>query len=153
MLQLLKKCIPAAFAVTLLVGVSSAQTTVPFRERSAGTITDVVPGTLSFAGVGQATHIGRYTIVGSAFFDDQGHILDAHFVETTRDGATIAGRFSGTYAPLPSGQLRFDVTVTWSDGTGRLAGVTGQGNVVALIDGVAPGAGFQAQGLGNFLLP
>lgn len=152
MFRLLASILTTVTATVLLVGVSSAST-VPYRERSSGTLTDVVPGHLSFNGQGRATILGNYTSVGDNSFDDQGHVLDGHITVTTQDNATATGVYSGTYAPLSSGQIQFTVTVTWQSGTGRLTGVTGQADVVALIEAVAPGGAFRAEGLGRLVLP
>jgi hypothetical protein len=139
-----------------LAGPAVAQT-VPHKERCAGTITtvDLGPhgGTLRFAGTGRATHFGHYAITGSNDFDDQGTVLNGQFTTTAADGSTIAGMYAGTYTPLPSGQVRFDVHVCWVTGTGRLAGVTGEANVVAILDGVAPNAAFQYVTDGTLTFP
>jgi len=114
--------------------------TVPHFERAAGVLDDIGPTTMVFSGGGMGTHFGRYTITGSHEYDAFGQITDGEFMTTTADGATISGTYSGTYEPLPSGEVRFDVHVLWLDGTGRLAGVTGEADVVAVLDSVAPGA-------------
>jgi hypothetical protein len=109
--------------LTLIAGLflaSAAQAqTVPHKEHRDGTLTDVVSGTLYFAGEGHATHFGHYTIVGSNDFDDLGNVLDGVFTTTAADGSTISESYSGTYTPLPTGQVRFDVHVLWLDGTAR----------------------------------
>lgn len=153
MFRLLAKLVSSVLAISLLVGVSSALALAPLKQRCAGTLTTVVPGHLTYSGQGQATHFGNYGILGSADFDGIGNIFNGHDDVTAADGSTIEGSYSGTYTPLASGQLRFDVTVTWSNGTGRFTGVTGQSNVVAFVDAVAPGAAFQYVGLGNLVLP
>lgn len=117
--------------------------TVPHRERCRGILTSVTPGTLFFAGEGVATHLGRYSIEGSNDFDDQGNVLNGQFTTTAADGSTLSGVYQGTYTPLPDGTVRFDVHVAWLVGTDRLAGVTGQADVVAFLDAVAPGASFE----------
>lgn len=126
---------------------------VPHWARCRGALTDVVPGSLSFAGEGVATHFGRYTEVGSNDFDDQGNILNGEFTITAADGSTTSGTYSGTYSPLPSGQIRFEVVALWLEGTGRFEGVTGQGTVVAIVDGVAPGAALEYETIGTLVMP
>ena len=153
MLQLLKKRISTVMAATLLVGLSSATTDVPLREKAVGTVTSLAPGHIAFAGVGTATHLGKYTEVGSNDFDDQGHIFNGQFVITAADGSTISGTYSGTYTPLASGKIQFNVTATYTLGTGRLAGVTGHSNIVAVLDELALGAALQYAGLGTLVLP
>ena len=155
MFRLLAKLASSVLVPLVLVGVSSALAlaVVPLKERATGTLTDVAPGSLTFAGEGNASHFGRFSEVGSANFDDVGNVSNGHFTTTTRDGATISGTFSGTYTPLPTGKIRFDLNVAYLSGTGRLAGVTGQADVVAELDGVAPGAALEYEGIGSLVLP
>ena len=126
---------------------------VPHRERCAGTLTNVSTGKLSFTGQGVGTHFGKYTIVGGNDFDNAGNVLNGEFTTITSDGSTISGTYSGTYTPLASGEVRFDVRVRWINGTGRLAGVTGEADVVALLDSVSTGAGFEYITRGTLALP
>ena len=126
---------------------------VPHRERCAGTLTNVSAGKLAFAGEGVGTHFGKYTIVGTNEFDNAGNVLNGKFSTTTSDGSKISGTYSGTYTPLASGEVRFDVRVFWLNGTGRLAGVTGEADVVALLDSVSTGAGFEYITRGTLALP
>src|SRR5262245_49224927 len=67
--------------------------TVPHKEHCTGTLTDVVPGTLFFAGVGRATHFGRYSIEGNNDFDALGNVLNGEFTTTAADGSTISGTY------------------------------------------------------------
>jgi hypothetical protein len=140
-------------STAVLFGMPAPSVVVPLKEKCSGTVLQVVPGHLSFAGVGQATYFGKYSMVGSSDFDGLGNLFNGEFVSTLSDGSTIDGVLSGTYSPLPSGQIRFDVTVTWLNGTGRLVGVTGQADVVAVLDAVAPGAAFRYEGFGSLLVP
>ena len=112
-----------------------------------------MPGHLSYAGQGLATQFGNYSITGSADFDNFGNIQNGEDTIVTADGATIRAAYSGTFTPLPSGQIRFNVSATWHSGTGRLAGATGHSDVVAFVDGVFPGAAFQYEALGNLVFP
>jgi hypothetical protein len=154
MLRLVPKFVSTVIASLLIVGVSSAlMPQVPLKQKCAGTLTTVVPGHLSYTGAGQANHFGNYAIVGSTDFDQLGNLLNGHDFVIAADGSTIEGSYSGTFTPLPTGQIRFNVTVVWSNGTGRFAGVTGQSDVVAFADGVAPGAAFHYEALGNLIFP
>ncbi len=153
MFRLLTKLVPAVLASLVFVDVASALHAVPMKSKAVGTITSVVPGTLSFTESGKATHFGNFSVVGSSDFDLLGNLSNGHFTTTTADGATITGTLSGTYAPQPSGKIQLNVTVVWLEGTGRLAGVTGQANIVALLDALAPGAAFSYAGLGHLVLP
>lgn len=142
-LKIRKSGLALAIAASLVCSQGAEAKTKQHRERCTGTITDVINGNLSFAGQGLATHFGRYTIEGSNDVDDQGNVLNGQFTTTAADGSTLSGVYSGTYTPLPDGRFRFDVHASWLVGTGRLEGVTGEGDVVALLQGVAPGDAFE----------
>lgn len=133
----------AAFAAVGLASPALAGPEVPHKEHAAGTLVGVEPGTLYFAGEGRATHFGRYSIEGSNDFDDAGNVFNGQFMTTAADGSTISGTYEGTFTPLSDGSVRFDVHVLWLEGTGRLAGVTGEADVVAFLDAVEVGAAFE----------
>jgi hypothetical protein len=88
------------------------------RHKSGGTAQFVSP--TDFVGSGQATHLGRYTEVGSARFSPTAAPtvlrIDARSVYTAANGdqlyATITGRLD-----LQSGAIT--ATVTYVGGTGR----------------------------------
>ena len=149
--RVLRQIVPCLLTVIACAGAASAQS-VPYKEKSAGALTTVAPDHVGFAAKGQATHFGTYTIVGGNDLDALGHVLNGQLALITADGATIQGSYSGTYTPQASGQIVFEVSVTWFNGTGRLSGVTGQAEVTALVDGVAPGAALSAQGFGSLVL-
>jgi hypothetical protein len=144
MLRSIRSRTAALLALALLTGAAlsapAGPHTVPHRERCDAVMTALQPGSLWFTGQGVATHFGRYTIEGTNDFDDQGQVQNGQFTTTTADGATISGIYSGGWSVLPSGKIRFDVEVQWLQGTGRLQGVTGQADVVAILDGLFVGA-------------
>jgi hypothetical protein len=129
----------AALTFSAVAGVASRPRTVPHREIAAGALDELLPGSLTFSGRGVGSHFGRYSIEGGHDFDDMGRVLNGRFTTTTADGATISGSYSGSFEVLASGQAVFNVRVLWEEGTGRLAGVTGEGDVVAVLETVAPG--------------
>jgi hypothetical protein len=133
--------------------VNSHAHTVPHKEHCAGTLTRVEPGKLHFAGEGNATHFGKYSISGSNEFDDQGNVKNGEFTTVAADGATISGDYSGTYTVLADGRIRFDVHVHWTQGTGRLAGVTGEADTTAFLTGLQEGATFTYDTLGTLTFP
>jgi hypothetical protein len=154
MLKLIHGLASTLLAATLLAGVSSAAAVlVPMKGKATGALTSFVPGHLSFAATGTATHVGRYEEIGEADFDALGNVSNGHFTYASIDGATLEGVFSGTFAPLPTGQIQFVVTATYVLGTGRLAGVTGQAEIVALADGVGAGAPIRYVGRGSLAIP
>ena len=123
----------ASFVALGLAGPAGAQT-VPHKEKCYGHLTGVTATTMDFVGVGNATHMGRYRIVGGHTYTPDGDVLDGTFTSTAADGSTISGTYEGTFTPLGGGLFRFEVSVEWSPGTGRLAGVTGVANVTAILD-------------------
>ena len=153
MFQRLGKCVAGVLAASVLVGVAIAASEVPYKEKGFGVVTSLAPGHIEFASSGTATHIGKFTEIGGADFDDQGHITSGAFVFTAKDGSTLSGTLFGTYAPLPTGELQFTLNASYQVGTGRFTGVTGQAEVVAVLQSLVPGAAFQYQGLGSLLLP
>lgn len=140
-------CVLAAWAA------SAQAQTVPLFERCEGTVKGFnAMGELGFAGKGLATVLGLYTVEGSATPLPNGVVFGGD-TSTTKDGATIKSEFIGTYEFLESGKIRFRVAVRWGEGTGRLAGVTGEGEVVALLDGLAPGSAFAYDTVGALTFP
>jgi hypothetical protein len=134
-----------AAGILCFAGAAQAQT-VPHRESVDGQTILVVPPTedhpfiaMTSAGEGRGTQLGRYTEV---FAHDitipdakgKGQILHGKFTSTAADGSTITGSYLGTYAILAGNIVRFDVTPIWKEGTGRLAGITGQGTAVAFLN-------------------
>jgi hypothetical protein len=120
---------------------------VPHKESTDGHLTSSINptatnplGTQTWVAAGNATQFGSYTEVGSHNFtapDAQGVglILNGVFTSTAADGSTISGTYSGTYTSLADGTVEYHVTPIWVQGTGRFAGVTGQGDVIAVLNG------------------
>jgi hypothetical protein len=154
MLRSISRWFVASTAAAVIVATAAAvSATVPYKERGTGTVTNVVGNRIFFAGGGKATHLGKYTLTGSNDFDLVGNIQNGQVTSTAANGATLSGTYAGTYTPLPTGQLKFDVHVQWSTGTDQLAGVTGAANVVAIIDGISPGSPYVLDGIGQLLFP
>jgi hypothetical protein len=130
---------PVLFALVTLGVLALAQPvaagpTVPHKESCNGKVAFPAQGVLAFSGQGVATHMGKYAISGGNQITPDGQIRFGTFTSVAADGATITGVYSGTYTNLPNNTVRFDVTVFWQQGTGRLVGVTGQAAVVALVN-------------------
>jgi hypothetical protein len=112
-------------------------------------------GTMDWTAAGQATHMGSYTEAGSHNFTAPnaagvGQVLNGTFTSTAEDGSTISGTYFGTYTILPDDMARFNVTALWQRGTGRLAGVTGRAEVVALMEVSAGTFHFDTNGTWTF---
>jgi hypothetical protein len=115
------------------------------RESVDGQITLTVPPTAAdplgrqeFAGAGFGTHLGRYTESGGHQFtapneDGVGLVLNGRFTSVAADGATLSGTYFGTYTAQADGRVRFEVTAVYQGGTGRLSGVTGRADAVAVV--------------------
>jgi len=153
MFQRIAKSVSGVLAAGLLVGVAVAAAEVPFKAKGIGTVTSLVPGHIEFAGVATGTHLGKYIEVGGNDFDLVGNISNGSFTITAADGSTLSGIYSGTYAPLPTGELKFTLNVQYQIGTKRLTGVTGQAELVAVLPNLAPGTVFQYRGIGSLLFP
>jgi hypothetical protein len=113
-------------------------------------------GTMKFIAQGNATQMGNYSQVGGHNFtapnaQGVGQVVNGVFTSTAADGSTISGTYSGTYTVLPNNQIRFNVRALWLSGTGRLAGVTGQADVVALMN--ATTGTFHYEDSGTWTLP
>jgi len=153
MFQRVAQRIAGFLAAGVLVGVAVAASEAPFKEKGVGTVMVLAPDHIEFAGVGTATHLGKYTEVGGNDLDALGNITNGQFTITAADGSTLSGVYSGTYAPLSTGEIQFTLDVDYQVGTGRLTGVTGEAEVVAVLGTLAPGAKFKYFGVGNLVLP
>ena len=112
-----------------------------------GTVQSLNPETLelTFAGKGRATVLGLYVVEGNSTAfprSPTNGLIRGGDTSTTKDGSTIKSEFAGVYEVLDSGKIKFRVTARWGEGTGRLTGVTGEAEVVAVLDGLAPGSAF-----------
>lgn len=134
-----------AMAVAAIAATATPSTTVvvPHFEHCVGTLDTITADSMEFSGRGRATHFGRYWIAGGHDYDQFGNVTNGQFVTTTADGSTIAGTYSGTFTPQADGSIDFEVVVDWLVGTGRLDGVTGHAEVVAVVDSATPGAGLE----------
>jgi hypothetical protein len=113
---------------------------VPYKESTDGVITNIVPitatnpvGHMDFEAEGEATRMGRYTETGGHDFYADGSLFGT-FESTAADGSTISGYYYGVFFPIDGGLFEFDVTAVWQVGTDRLEGITGSGDVVAILD-------------------
>jgi hypothetical protein len=115
----------AAATAAVAVSGAGAGTAVPFKgtDTASGT---VVGGSGSViqtadAGVGNATHLGRFTLVAGETVDlAAGLVTDGHFTLTAVNGDTVTGTYSGHM--LLTGYL---VSGPITGGTGRFAGASG----------------------------
>ena len=78
-----------------------------------------------FVGAGTATHLGRYTEIGSASFS--GTHVEAWAILTAADGDQLFETISGELDP-DTGVIT--ATVTFVGGTGRFADATGSASLV-----------------------
>jgi len=148
-------CVVSAACVLAAWAASAQAQTVPLFEHCEGTVQSInlATGELTFAGLGRATVFGPYAVEGSSTASFATGQVSGGDTTTTRDGATIKSEFAGVFEVLESGKIRFRVNARWGHGTGRLAGVTGEAEVVALIDGLAPGSAFSYDTIGTLTFP
>jgi hypothetical protein len=116
----------AAMAIAA-VGAATAGTEIPFKAKDSGSATVVgMVGSVietSDTATGEATHIGRYTMVAGEHVDlATGAITGGFFTITAANGDTLTGTYSGQALP---GLTGYDVSGPITGGTGRFAGATG----------------------------
>jgi hypothetical protein len=142
----------------LQLGSAAVAQSVPHKEKAVGTINSLSfpdPGTAvqEWSGEGEATQMGRYTQSGSHSIDlTTGEVIGG-FTSTAADGSTISGVYDGTVTEIDPGVFLFDVTAHWLTGTGRLEGITGQANVLAVVLGIDAGSTFHYSDEGYWILP
>lgn len=134
-----------AFAALFATTIPAAAQRVPHREVARGHITAFNPttplATQEFAAQGLASTMGFYSIEGGHQLNlATGEVIGGTFTSTTRDGSTISGTYSGTFRQLQPDLFQFEVRVLWLHGTGRLAGITGEADVLAFTSGATPGS-------------
>jgi hypothetical protein len=117
----------AATVAVAAAGVATAGTEVPFKAKDdfAATVVGMVGSVIetSDTGTGEATLIGRYTMVAGEHVDlATGAITDGFFTLTAANGDTISGTYSGQALPGLTGYV---VSGPITGGTGRFAGATG----------------------------
>jgi hypothetical protein len=147
----------AAVASLGLAGLAHGQT-VPQKERSAGHVDALYfpsPTTAvqEYSGSGLGTHTGKYTQSGMHEIDLTTGAIEGVFVTTASDGATLSGHYDGYIVVNDDGSVGYFVTVSWDEGTGRFAGVTGVADVVAIAESPLPGAAYSYVTDGELLFP
>lgn len=148
----------ALAAVLGLVNPAAAGPTVPYRDRCEGQLTALIPptaanplGTIAGTARGVGTHAGLFTNQGMTNFTADGRVLNGRFTDTAADGSTYSGTYSGTFTPIAPNVFRFNLRVLILRGTGRLAGVTGVVDTVAVAN-LATGR-FHFESVGTLTLP
>jgi hypothetical protein len=125
------KAVLAIVACVLLSAVTAAAAEqVPFRGVWAGqtdSATPVGPNVVLVvsSGSGQATHLGRFTMVSPHFtFLDTLEVAGQQFF-TAANGDTLTAVFSGQFVPNADGNLEATLPALITGGTGRFSGATG----------------------------
>ena len=130
--------LPVLAALALLEP-TAAEVQVPFTARLSGssefTFLSATEVLEDYSGRGQATHLGRLTAELRHIIDlTTTEVLDGTLTLTAANGDIVAGSYSGRGEPLASGLIRFEGTFTIESGTGRFSDVTGEGEMLGLID-------------------
>jgi hypothetical protein len=106
---------------------ANAGSAIPMKARDAGSATVVgANGSVihtSDTGSGEATHLGRFTLVAGEDIDlATGAITNGFFTFTGANGDTVSGTYSGQALPGFTGYV---VSGPITGGSGRFAGATG----------------------------
>ncbi len=117
----------AAAAALAAVGSANAGADVPMKAKDSGsaTVVGMVGSVIQTfdTGTGEATHLGRYTLVAGENVDlATGAITNGFFTLTAANGDTISGTYSGQALPGLTGYV---VSGPITGGTGRFAGASG----------------------------
>jgi hypothetical protein len=159
MRRLFKSLVPALAVVGLTLASPAFAAEVPHKEKSSGTINTsaLISPTVAFqafSGTGLATQMGAYTQTGSHKANlVTGEIYDGEFTSVAADGSTISGIYFGSFTLNPDGSATYKVTALWLEGTGRLEGVTGSADVVAVVSGTTAGSTYRYTDEGTWILP
>ena len=118
-----------AFSVVLgLAGPAIAQ--VPFKGRVDGfgaiTPIDAASSAGLYSGVGNATHLGRFTLAMPHKIDTVKKVAEGTCLFVAANGDKVFATFSGKATPTTTpGILTINETAVITGGTGRFAGATG----------------------------
>ena len=119
----------ASEAKVIDAGVLSNDQEVPFKGRLEGTAT-ITPGTppflsVSIAGAGNATHLGRFTVEIPHVVNPTNRTSTGTYEFTAANGDTLTAAFAGQSTLTAPGVLSVVDTATITGGTGRFADATG----------------------------
>ena len=139
---------------------SLAGPTVPYQDSASGILTAVdatnSPAvSVSIAGLGQATYLGLFSMVGSHTLHlDTGLVTDGQFTYKAADGSTMVGIYSGYMEFDASGALQLFLIVQLlpDEGTGRMYGVRGSALTVVTVYGFEVGSPFTYTSEGTLTL-
>lgn len=122
----------AALVAASVVAVAPARADqmVPFRGTWTGQTDSaelVAPDVVLVvaSGSGQATHLGRFTMVSPHYTYLATFGIEGTQIFTAANGDTITATIIGTLMPRPDGALEGTLTGTITGGTGRFEGATG----------------------------
>jgi hypothetical protein len=109
-------------------------------------------GELEYVVEGNMTLLGAVTAQGISFFTpDLSRLPSSFYVAVAPDGSTITGHYFGTVVQIPgTSYFAFADQVVWGEGTGRLAGVTGQSTLTGVLDGLTGAFVWEHSGVWNF---
>lgn len=137
------KLFALVFLLATSLGASGRVPSVPFNATIATEVTPLGPCgptclTLDIAGSGQASHMGRTTVVGPSEIDFATGEQSGTSTLMAADGSTLDISFSGSFVPGPGpGDATFEGSWTVISGTGRFADADGGGSYWGTASGPA----------------
>jgi hypothetical protein len=128
--------------------VTIAKVPVPFKMKSEDGSMIVIPtglttGSTVFELSGTATHIGKFTAVGSNDYvvtgltTGVGHNGVLNLVSA--NGDEIYVNYTGSWIINSEGLYDYTLNMSFNSGTGRFVGITGEITVLAVAENVEPG--------------
>lgn len=137
--KLVASLAPAVMVASVGLSPASAAEQVPFTAHYSGSLSFTDPTHIQLTGtgiaskLGQDTNSGRVTILGLA--DCGGYIIHGEETLTAANGDQLSWAVDDVACPTDTpGVFRVSATYTITGGTGRFAGVTGQGTVECVGD-------------------
>ena len=131
---MLSKALRAFLLVLVLLPAAAplrAGELVPFKGTFLGQTVSAAPTNdpdvvfVTTEGDGQATHLGRYTMVSPHFSNLATLEAEGEQIFTAANGDTLTAEFAGQFAPTPDGFLAGELEAVITGGTGRFEGATG----------------------------
>lgn len=127
---------------------------LPAIGRAFGQVTSFNPvaGTQTVVAMGRGSIIGPHTSNLITYFDfATGEAWGSYEITAHRGPTSVVGTYAGFFQPIDGTPLvQFFLTVTFEDGSGRLEGVSGEAQVVAVQNLATGEVAYQYRGTFEF---